>query len=144
MTHETLNNSQLSFKAAALRMFHLPLSVYGSVAEVSLSLNVLRDTCWRFSFHLENQVVLCLIVVSLYLHTPLSPVKSSSRWVIKSRSKAIFRVTWRVCGLTGSVCWRKNVGIPLQLLVEQDLGWSSPSTVSTGQINCWYLFECLI
>lgn len=35
MTHETLTNSQLSFKAVALRMFHLPLSVYGSVAEVS-------------------------------------------------------------------------------------------------------------
>lgn len=39
MTHETLTNSQLlAFKAVALRMFHLPLSVYGSVAEVSLSL----------------------------------------------------------------------------------------------------------
>lgn len=42
MTHETLTNSQLSFKAAVLRMFHLPLSVYGSVAEVSLSLKRLE------------------------------------------------------------------------------------------------------
>ncbi|XP_023266657.1 mitoguardin 1 [Seriola lalandi dorsalis] len=37
MTHETLANSQLSVKAAALRMVNLPLSVYGSLAQVSVS-----------------------------------------------------------------------------------------------------------
>lgn len=36
MTHETLTSSQLSVQAAALRMVHLPLSVYGSLAQVSL------------------------------------------------------------------------------------------------------------
>lgn len=36
MTHETLTSSQLSVKAAALRMVNLPLSVYGSLAQVSL------------------------------------------------------------------------------------------------------------
>ena len=36
MTHETLTSSQLSVKAAALRMVDLPLSVYGSLAQVSL------------------------------------------------------------------------------------------------------------
>lgn len=34
MTHETLANSQLSVQAAALRMVNLPLSVYGSLAQV--------------------------------------------------------------------------------------------------------------
>ncbi|KAI3374699.1 hypothetical protein L3Q82_021269 [Scortum barcoo] len=37
MTHETLRSSQLSVKAAALRMVDLPLSVYGSLAQVSVS-----------------------------------------------------------------------------------------------------------
>uniref|UniRef100_A0A665XCI2 Mitoguardin 1 n=2 Tax=Echeneis naucrates TaxID=173247 RepID=A0A665XCI2_ECHNA len=37
MTHETLASSQLSVKAAALRMVNLPLSVYGSLAQVSVS-----------------------------------------------------------------------------------------------------------
>lgn len=37
MTHETLTSSQLSVKAAALRMVDLPLSVYGSLAQVSVS-----------------------------------------------------------------------------------------------------------
>ncbi|XP_041804671.1 mitoguardin 1 [Chelmon rostratus] len=37
MTHETLISSQLSVKAAALRMVDLPLSVYGSLAQVSVS-----------------------------------------------------------------------------------------------------------
>lgn len=43
MTHETLTNSQLSVKAAALRMVRLPLTVYSSLAEVSSSLKVLSD-----------------------------------------------------------------------------------------------------
>lgn len=37
MTHETLTSSQLSIKAAALRMVNLPLSVCSSVAQVSVS-----------------------------------------------------------------------------------------------------------
>uniref|UniRef100_A0A7N6BXC9 Mitoguardin 1 n=1 Tax=Anabas testudineus TaxID=64144 RepID=A0A7N6BXC9_ANATE len=37
MTHETLKSSQLSIKAAALRMVDLPLVVYGSLAQVSVS-----------------------------------------------------------------------------------------------------------
>ncbi|XP_018533586.1 mitoguardin 1 [Lates calcarifer] len=37
MTHETLASSQLSVKAAALRMVNLSLSVYGSLAQVSVS-----------------------------------------------------------------------------------------------------------
>ncbi|XP_054613514.1 mitoguardin 1 [Dunckerocampus dactyliophorus] len=37
MTHETLTYSQLSAKAAALRMIHLPLSVCGSVARLQVS-----------------------------------------------------------------------------------------------------------
>ncbi|KAM8838375.1 mitoguardin 1 isoform 2-T3 [Synchiropus picturatus] len=37
MTHETLTSAQLSVKAAALRMVDLPLSVYGSLAQVSIS-----------------------------------------------------------------------------------------------------------
>lgn len=37
MTHETLTSSQLSVKAAALRMVDLPLSVYSSLAQVSVS-----------------------------------------------------------------------------------------------------------
>ncbi|KAM9789219.1 mitoguardin 1 [Neosynchiropus ocellatus] len=37
MTHETLTSAQLSVKAAALRMVDLPLSVYGSLARVSVS-----------------------------------------------------------------------------------------------------------
>ncbi|XP_028283050.1 mitoguardin 1 [Parambassis ranga] len=37
MTHETLSTSQLSVKAAALRMVDLPLSVYSSLAQVSVS-----------------------------------------------------------------------------------------------------------
>ncbi|XP_053738890.1 mitoguardin 1 isoform X2 [Synchiropus splendidus] len=37
MTHETLTSAQLSVKAAALRMVDLPLSVYGSLAQVSVS-----------------------------------------------------------------------------------------------------------
>ncbi|TNN88523.1 Mitoguardin-1 [Liparis tanakae] len=37
MTHETLTSSQLSFRAAALRMVDLPLSVYSSLAQVSVS-----------------------------------------------------------------------------------------------------------
>uniref|UniRef100_A0A3Q3XHF9 Mitoguardin 1 n=1 Tax=Mola mola TaxID=94237 RepID=A0A3Q3XHF9_MOLML len=37
MTNETLTSSQLSVKTAALRMVHLPLSVYGSLAKVSVS-----------------------------------------------------------------------------------------------------------
>ncbi|XP_071348833.1 mitoguardin 1 [Trachinotus anak] len=37
MTHETLTSSQLSVKAAALRMVNLPLSVYSSLAQVSVS-----------------------------------------------------------------------------------------------------------
>ncbi|XP_070831121.1 mitoguardin 1 [Chaetodon trifascialis] len=37
MTHETLRSSQLSLKAAALRMVDLPLSVCGSLAQVSVS-----------------------------------------------------------------------------------------------------------
>ncbi|XP_059201025.1 mitoguardin 1 [Centropristis striata] len=37
MTHETLASSQLSVKAAALRMVDLPLSVCGSLAQVSVS-----------------------------------------------------------------------------------------------------------
>ncbi|XP_074508108.1 mitoguardin 1 [Sebastes fasciatus] len=37
MTHETLTSSQLSVKAAALRMVDLPLSVYASLAQVSVS-----------------------------------------------------------------------------------------------------------
>ncbi|KAM7400203.1 hypothetical protein PAMA_004751 [Pampus argenteus] len=37
MTHETLTSSQLSVKAVALRMVDLPLSVYGSLAQVSVS-----------------------------------------------------------------------------------------------------------
>lgn len=37
MTHETLRSSQLSVKAAALRMVDLPLSVYSSLAQVSVS-----------------------------------------------------------------------------------------------------------
>lgn len=38
MTHETLTSSQLSVKAAALRMVDLPLSVYGSLAQVRVCL----------------------------------------------------------------------------------------------------------
>jgi len=34
MTHETLTSSQLSVRAAALRMVDLPLSVYSSLAQV--------------------------------------------------------------------------------------------------------------
>nr|XP_040028252.1 LOW QUALITY PROTEIN: mitoguardin 1 [Gasterosteus aculeatus aculeatus] len=37
MTHETLTSSQLSLRAAALRMVDLPLCVYGSLAQVSIS-----------------------------------------------------------------------------------------------------------
>ncbi|XP_072220677.1 mitoguardin 1 [Leuresthes tenuis] len=37
MTHETLTSSQLSVKTAALRMVDLPLSVYSSLAQVSVS-----------------------------------------------------------------------------------------------------------
>uniref|UniRef100_A0A3Q1F596 Mitoguardin 1 n=1 Tax=Acanthochromis polyacanthus TaxID=80966 RepID=A0A3Q1F596_9TELE len=37
MTHETLSSSQLSAKAAALLMVDLPLSVYSSLAQVSVS-----------------------------------------------------------------------------------------------------------
>ncbi|XP_040000340.1 mitoguardin 1 isoform X2 [Xiphias gladius] len=37
MTHETLTSSQLSVKAAALRMVNLPLSIYSSLAQVSVS-----------------------------------------------------------------------------------------------------------
>ncbi|XP_068557588.1 mitoguardin 1 isoform X2 [Cebidichthys violaceus] len=37
MTHETLTSSQLSVKAAALRMVDLPLSMYSSLAQVSVS-----------------------------------------------------------------------------------------------------------
>ncbi|KAK9538808.1 hypothetical protein VZT92_003957 [Zoarces viviparus] len=37
MTHETLTSSQLSVKAAALRIVDLPLSVYSSLAQVSVS-----------------------------------------------------------------------------------------------------------
>lgn len=37
MTHETLTSSQLSVKAAVLRMVHLPLSMYSSLAQVSVS-----------------------------------------------------------------------------------------------------------
>ncbi|MEQ2262921.1 Mitoguardin 1 [Xenotaenia resolanae] len=37
MTHETLTGSQLSIKAAALRMVDLPLSVYSSLTQVSVS-----------------------------------------------------------------------------------------------------------
>lgn len=37
MTHETLASSQLSVKAAALRMVDLPLSFYSSLAQVSVS-----------------------------------------------------------------------------------------------------------
>uniref|UniRef100_A0A3P9PXY1 Mitoguardin 1 n=1 Tax=Poecilia reticulata TaxID=8081 RepID=A0A3P9PXY1_POERE len=37
MTHETLTSSQLSLKAAALRMVDLPLSVYSSLTQVSIS-----------------------------------------------------------------------------------------------------------
>lgn len=37
MTHETLTSSQLSVRAAALRMVDLPLSVYSSLAQVSVS-----------------------------------------------------------------------------------------------------------
>ncbi|XP_037314445.1 mitoguardin 1 [Pungitius pungitius] len=37
MTHETLTSSQLSFRAAALRMVDLPLCVYGSLGQVSVS-----------------------------------------------------------------------------------------------------------
>ncbi|CAN9502999.1 unnamed protein product [Ophioblennius macclurei] len=37
MTHETFSNSQLSVKAAALRMVDLPLSVCSSLAQVSIS-----------------------------------------------------------------------------------------------------------
>ncbi|KAM4604826.1 mitoguardin 1 [Polymixia lowei] len=37
MTQETLSSSQLSIKVAALRMVDLPLSVYNSLAQVSLS-----------------------------------------------------------------------------------------------------------
>uniref|UniRef100_A0A3B5MZD4 Mitoguardin 1 n=1 Tax=Xiphophorus couchianus TaxID=32473 RepID=A0A3B5MZD4_9TELE len=37
MTHETLTSSQLSLKAAALRMVDLPLSVYSSLTQVSVS-----------------------------------------------------------------------------------------------------------
>ncbi|MEQ2188873.1 hypothetical protein GOODEAATRI_019437 [Goodea atripinnis] len=37
MTHETLTGSQLSIKAAALRMVDLPLSVYSSLTQVSIS-----------------------------------------------------------------------------------------------------------
>lgn len=37
MTHETLTSSQLSVKAAALRMVDLPLSVCGSLTQVSVS-----------------------------------------------------------------------------------------------------------
>ncbi|XP_062285786.1 mitoguardin 1 [Scomber scombrus] len=42
MTHETLTSSQLSVKAAALRMVDLPLSVYGSLAQVSVSTDTKR------------------------------------------------------------------------------------------------------
>ncbi|XP_070700821.1 mitoguardin 1 [Pempheris klunzingeri] len=37
MTHETLTSSQLSVRTAALRMVDLPLSVYSSLAQVSVS-----------------------------------------------------------------------------------------------------------
>lgn len=37
MTHETLTSSQLTVKAAALRMVDLPLSVYSSLTQVSVS-----------------------------------------------------------------------------------------------------------
>lgn len=37
MTHETLTSSQLSVKTAALRMVDLPLSVYSSLTQVSIS-----------------------------------------------------------------------------------------------------------
>ncbi|XP_071377020.1 mitoguardin 1 [Centroberyx affinis] len=37
MTHETITSSQLSVKVAALRIVDLPLSVYNSLAQVSLS-----------------------------------------------------------------------------------------------------------
>ncbi|KAM9322794.1 mitoguardin 1 [Pholidichthys leucotaenia] len=37
MTHETLMSSQLSVKSAALRMVNLPVSVYSSLAQVSVS-----------------------------------------------------------------------------------------------------------
>ncbi|XP_063317785.1 mitoguardin 1 [Pelmatolapia mariae] len=37
MTHETLTSSQLSMKTAALRMVDLPLSVYSSLTQVSVS-----------------------------------------------------------------------------------------------------------
>uniref|UniRef100_A0A3Q2QZ18 Mitoguardin 1 n=1 Tax=Fundulus heteroclitus TaxID=8078 RepID=A0A3Q2QZ18_FUNHE len=37
MTHETLTSSQLSLKAAALRMVDLPVSVYSSLTQVSIS-----------------------------------------------------------------------------------------------------------
>uniref|UniRef100_A0A1A7YP57 Family with sequence similarity 73, member A n=1 Tax=Iconisemion striatum TaxID=60296 RepID=A0A1A7YP57_9TELE len=42
MTHENLTSSQLSVKAAALRMVDLPLSVYSSLAQVSVSTNTKR------------------------------------------------------------------------------------------------------
>lgn len=37
MTHETLTSSQLSVKTAALRIVHLPLSMYSSLTQVSIS-----------------------------------------------------------------------------------------------------------
>lgn len=82
MTHETLTNSQLSFKAAALRMFHLPLSVYGSMAEVSWSLESV-DTCSGFSFHFWNHVD-CYLPLS---NPPPPLLNWTNQSLISSRSK---------------------------------------------------------
>lgn len=68
MTHETLTSSQLSVKAAALRMVHLPLSVYSSLAQVRGCLKVLGAAYWEFvifSFSvLKGKLVLGTIVPS--------------------------------------------------------------------------------
>lgn len=58
MTHETLTSSQLSVKTAALRMLDLPLSVYGSLAQVRVS--------WKVTAAPVSLVRICVVAGGMF------------------------------------------------------------------------------
>lgn len=148
MTHETLTNSQLlSFKAVALRMFHLPLSVYGSVAEVSLSLKRVERHLLGVLFAFLKPTFCFMVDCNLPLcpPTPLLPsqVEQSISYLEQIKGYCQGHLNQRHL---------QNFWSNMFCLLEEKRWNSSPpagqpagslSTVSAGQTICWYLFEHL-
>lgn len=103
---------------------------------------VLTDTCSGFSFRFWNHVD-CRLPLS---NPPPPLLNCTNQSLIECRSKGTVRspqLTPPLEFLVVHVLFPGGVKVEFlpQLHVEEDLYWSSRSTVSTGKIICWCLLE---